>query len=158
MSRFRGPPVRPDARNGGSEDGSMQRIALATIVVPDYAEGIAFYVDRLDFALIENTDLGGGRRWVRVAPSAAGTTGAAEGATLLLAKADGPAQRARIGDQTGGRVAFFLETDDFARDHAAVLASGIVFTEEPRHEPYGTVAVWTDPFGNLWDLIEPKRP
>ena len=126
-----------------------QLIANITLVVSDYDEAIAFYVDALGFELLEDTQLSDMKRWVRVAPPGAETA-------LLLAKADGPEQAAAIGNQTGGRVGFFLHTDDFARDHAAMLSKGVKFQEEPRHEPYGTVAVFEDPFGNLWDLIEPK--
>lgn len=126
-----------------------QTIAIFTIVVPDYDDGIAFYVGKLGFELLEDTPRGPGKRWVRVAPAGAETA-------ILLAKADGPAQDAAIGHQTGGRVGFFLHTDDFARDYAAMKAAGVVFNEAPRHEPYGSVAVFQDPWGNLWDLIEPK--
>ncbi|MBO6639684.1 MAG: VOC family protein [Roseitalea sp.] len=128
-----------------------QRIALVALVVPDYDAAIAFYCGALGFDLLEDTDMGAGKRWVRVAPKAGG-------AALLVAKAHGPAQEAAIGNQTGGRVGFFLETDDFARDHAAFRNKGVVFTEEPRREAYGTVGVFRDPFGNLWDLIEPAGP
>ncbi|MEO1322891.1 MAG: VOC family protein [Pseudomonadota bacterium] len=126
-----------------------QTIASITLVVPDYDAAIAFYRDSLGFTLLEDTKLSDTKRWVRVAPPGAETA-------LLLAKADGQAQVAAIGNQTGGRVGFFLHTNDFARDHAAMLAKGVSFREEPRFEPYGTVAVFEDPFGNLWDLIEPK--
>jgi uncharacterized glyoxalase superfamily protein PhnB len=78
------------------------------------------------------------------------------GTRLVLARAEGPAQVAAIGNQAGGRVFLFLQTDDFARDHAAMLAAGVTFEEDPRHEPYGSVAVWRDPFGNRWDLIGPR--
>jgi catechol 2,3-dioxygenase-like lactoylglutathione lyase family enzyme len=128
----------------------MQRICAVTIVVPDYDAAIAFYVHALGFALLQDTDLGGGKRWVRVAPKGAETS-------LVLAKAATPAQSARIGDQTGGRVGFFLETDDFARDHAAMIAKGVRFLESPRDESYGLVAVFADPFGNTWDLLQPRR-
>lgn len=124
-------------------------IANITLVVADYDEAIVFYRDALGFDLLEDTDLGGGKRWVRVAPKGAETA-------LLLAQADGETQRASIGRQTGGRVGFFLHTDDFARDHAAMQASGVRFLEAPRHEPYGTVAVFEDLYGNRWDLLEPK--
>lgn len=124
-------------------------IANVTLLVPDYDAGIAFYVGQLGFELIEDTRLSETKRWVRVAPKGAETA-------LLLAQADGPAQEAATGNQTGGRVAFFLHTDDFERDHAAMLAKGVTFHEAPRYERYGTVAVFEDPFGNLWDLIEPK--
>lgn len=125
------------------------RIGLVSLVVRDYDHAIAFYRDRLGFALVEDTDLGGGKRWVVVAPPGGGTA-------LLLAKAEGAAQAARIGDQTGGRVGFFLMTDDFERDHAAFGAAGVRFLEAPRSEAYGTVAVFEDLYGNKWDLIEPK--
>jgi len=101
----------------------------------------------LGFDLIEDVSLGGGKRWVVMAPGNGG-------ASLLLAKADGAAQQARIGDQTGGRVFLFLDTDDFRRDHARMLAAGVAFRETPRAEAYGTVAVFEDLYGNLWDLIE----
>ena len=127
----------------------QQSIATVALVVADYDEAIAFYRDRLGFALIADTPLGAGKRWVLVAPPGGGVR-------LLLAKADGPEQTARIGDQTGGRVGFFLETDDFARDHAAFTARGVNFLEAPRHEAYGSVAVFEDLYGNKWDLIEPR--
>jgi catechol 2,3-dioxygenase-like lactoylglutathione lyase family enzyme len=126
-----------------------QTIASITLVVPDYDAAIAFYVGQLGFTLLEDTPLSDTRRWVRVAPPGTETA-------LLLVKADGPEQEAAIGHQTGGRVGFFLQTDDFARDHTSMLVKGVTFRESPRHEPYGTVAVFEDPFGNLWDLIEPK--
>ena len=122
-------------------------VSTVALVVPDYDAAIDFYVGRLGFALLSDIAQSATRRWVTVAPP--GSAGAA----LLLARADGPEQTAAIGNQTGGRVFLFLETDDFARDHAAMLAAGVAFEELPRHEPYGTVAVWRDPFGNRWDLI-----
>lgn len=125
-------------------------IASVALVVADYDEAIAFYVDVLGFSLIDDTPLGDGKRWVRVAPARTGTA-------LLLARADGPEQAAHIGDQTGGRVFLFLETDDFARDHALFSSRGVRFLEEPRFEAYGSVAVFKDIYGNRWDLIEPKR-
>ncbi|WP_156840293.1 VOC family protein [Novosphingobium aquimarinum] len=124
------------------------RLALTTLVVPDYDQAIAFYVGILGFELREDTRLTDEKRWVVVAPRQS------EGA-LLLARAANEAQRAAIGHQTGGRVAFFLETDDFARDHATWRDRGVRFVREPVREAYGTVAVFTDPWGNLWDLIEP---
>lgn len=124
-------------------------IAIFTIVVPDYDAGIDFYVNRLGFELLEDTPRGPTKRWVRVAPPGAETA-------ILLAKAEGPAQTAAIGNQTGGRVGFFLHTDDFERDYQAMKAKGVVFKEEPRHEVYGSVVVFQDPWGNLWDLFEPK--
>ena len=129
---------------------SEKRIATLALVIRDYDEAIAWYVEKLGFALAEDADLGGGKRWVTLSAGK-------DGARLLLARADGERQAARIGDQTGGRVFLFLETDDFARDHQAMLAKGVVFQEEPRREAYGTVAVFADLYGNLWDLIEPKR-
>ena len=126
------------------------RLALVTLVVPDYDEAIAFYTGALGFELRADTPLGDGKRWVVVAPA-----GATESA-LLLAVADGPAQLARIGDQTGGRVGFFLHTDDFAGDHARMRAAGVEFLESPREEPYGIVAVFRDPYGNRWDLLQPR--
>jgi len=128
-----------------------QMIATVSLLVPDYDAAIAFYTGVLGFALCEDTPLGGGRRWVTVAPKGAG----GRGCRLLLARAETPAQRAAIGRQTGGRVFLFLETDDFARDHAAFSAAGVHFREAPREEAYGRVAVFADPFGTLWDLIEP---
>lgn len=125
-----------------------QTLSAVTLLVPDYDAAIAFYVSILGFDLVEDTQLGEGKRWVLVSPSGGGTR-------LLLAKADGPEQQAAIGSQTGGRVSFFLQTDDFARDHAALSEAGVEFLESPRHEPYGSVAVFRDPFGNKWDLIEP---
>ena len=127
-----------------------RRLATVALVVRDYDEAVRWYVEKLGFALAEDIDLGGGKRWVTLDPGNGG-------ARLLLARAEGERQASRVGDQTGGRVFLFLETDDFARDHAAMLSNGISFKEEPRRESYGTVAVFTDLYGNLWDLIEPKR-
>jgi len=124
-----------------------RHIALTTLVVRDYDEAIAFYRDKAGFALIEDTPLGA-KRWVVMAP-------AAGGAAVLLARADSEAQAARIGDQTGGRVSFFLYTDDFARDHAAMIAKGVRFIRPPVREAYGVVAVWEDLYGNRWDLLQP---
>ena len=125
----------------------MQRLALLSLVVPDYDAGIAFFVDVMGFELLEDTDLGGGKRWVRVAPKGAETA-------FLLARAVGDKQVAAIGNQGGGRVWLFLQTDDFDRDHADMLAKGVHFEEQPRDEPYGRVAVFNDPFGNRWDLVQ----
>ena len=123
-----------------------------TVVVRDYDEALAFFVGRLGFAVIEDTPLGpAGKRWVVVSPASGVGTG------LLLARADGDDEAAAVGRQAGGRVAFFLETDDFARDHSVFVSRGVRFIEAPRHEPYGTVAVFEDLCGNPWDLIEPKR-
>jgi catechol 2,3-dioxygenase-like lactoylglutathione lyase family enzyme len=125
-----------------------QRLALTALLVRDYDAAIDFYVGKLGFELVEDTPQGD-KRWVVVRPRGSD-------AGLLLARAVG-AQTARIGDQAGGRVFLFLETDDFARDQARMLAAGVVFLEEPRHEPYGTVAVFADLYGNRWDLIQPVR-
>lgn len=130
--------------------GASRRVATVALVVADYDAAAAWYVEKLGFTLAEDVDLGGGNRWVVVASPDG------QGARLLLAKADGPEQISRIGDQTGGRVFLFLETDDFARDHAAMMAAGVEFREAPRHEAYGSVAVFADLYGNLWDLIEPR--
>lgn len=124
-----------------------QQISAIALVVPDYDAAIAFYVGILGFDLIDDTAQSETKRWVLVAPKGAQTR-------LLLAKADGPAQRAAIGQQTGGRVGFFLNTDDFDADYARYLAAGVHFEEEPRHEAYGSVVVFRDPFGNRWDLLE----
>jgi catechol 2,3-dioxygenase-like lactoylglutathione lyase family enzyme len=127
----------------------MPYVGLTTLVVRDYDEAIAFYVHRLGFDLVEDTALDdAGKRWVVVAPPGG------RGAALLLARAAGPEQETRIGDQTGGRVGWFLSTDDFRRDHARLLAAGVVFEEAPRHEAYGTVAVFRDLYGNRWDLLQ----
>jgi catechol 2,3-dioxygenase-like lactoylglutathione lyase family enzyme len=128
----------------------MPSVATVTLVVADYDAAIGFYRDQLGFTLHLDVPLGGGKRWVVVGPPGE------RGARLLLARAEGEAQRAAIGNQTGGRVAFFLETDDFARDHAAFVARGVRFLEAPRREPYGTVAVFEDLHGNRWDLLEPS--
>ncbi|WP_432138047.1 MULTISPECIES: VOC family protein [unclassified Streptomyces] len=125
----------------------MRRVALVTLVVDDYDEAIRFYTEALGFRLVEDAPRPDGSRWVVVA--------ADDGSALLLARAKGGTQRARIGDQTGGRVGFFLHTDDFARDHGRMLAAGVTFLEEPRHEPYGSVAVFQDLYGNRWDLLQP---
>ena len=126
-----------------------QTLAALSLLVPSYDEGLAFFVGALGFSLVEDTPLADGKRWVLVAPPGNG------GARILLAQAVGEAQRRAIGDQAGGRVFLFLHTDDFARDHRRFLAAGVEFLEEPRREPYGIVAVFRDPFGNRWDLIEP---
>lgn len=130
---------------------SGRKVATVSVVVADYDQAIAWYVEKLGFVLDQDVDLGGGKRWVTVEP------GGGQGARLLLAKADGVAQAASIGNQTGGRVFLFLETNDFARDHALMLEKGVEFREAPRHEAYGTVAVFADLCGNLWDLLEPKK-
>jgi catechol 2,3-dioxygenase-like lactoylglutathione lyase family enzyme len=126
----------------------VMQLAQVTLVVRDYDEAITFYVDAVGFELAADVDLGGGIRWVVVRPP-----GGAAG--LLLAQANDDTQRSRIGDQTGGRVGFFLHTDDFASTHTRMQAAGVSFLETPRAEPYGTVAVFEDPYGNKWDLIQP---
>ena len=125
-----------------------RRIAQVALVVRDYDEAVAWYARALGFVVLEDSDLGGGKRWVRIAPS----TDAAF--ALLLARAANERQLAAVGDQHGGRVGWFLHTDDFARDHAQMLARGVRFLEAPREEAYGTVAVFEDLYGNRWDLLE----
>lgn len=124
-------------------------IASFALVVPDYDEAIAYYTRVLGFELREDSPRENGKRWVLVAPHGA-TTG------ILLAKAADAVQSTRIGNQTGGRVGFFLHTDDFEHDFAAMKARGVRFAEAPRHEDYGTVAVFEDIYGNRWDLLQPK--
>ena len=126
-------------------------IALVTLVVTDYDEAIHFFTRALRFELRENTPMGDGKRWVVVAPR--GSTPAAAG--LLLARARDDAQFRAVGEQTGGRVAFFLHTDDFDGDLQHMQAQGVRFMEAPRQETYGRVVVFADLYGNLWDLIEP---
>ena len=126
-----------------------QRIAHIALVVRDYDEAISFYTEKLDFNLIEDTKLSEEKRWVLVAPP-----GSAE-CCLLLAKGVGDKQVSSIGNQTGGRVFLFLFTDDFSRDYENYMQKGIHFVRPPKKEEYGTVAVFEDLYGNLWDLIEP---
>ena len=126
-----------------------QSLNLVSLVVRDYDEAIAWFTGKLGFTLDQDVDQGN-KRWVVVAPRGG------SGARLLLARASDDDQKARIGDQTGGRVFLFLETDDFDRDHAAMISKGVRFLEEPRREPYGTVAVFEDLCGNKWDMIQPK--
>ncbi|AXI81040.1 VOC family protein [Peterkaempfera bronchialis] len=129
----------------------MSHLGLVAVVVRDYDEAIAFYVESLGFELVEDTRISEEKRWVVVAPP-----GARESA-VLLARAAGREQEARIGDQTGGRVGWFLNTEAFDRDYQRMRAAGVVFEEAPRHEPYGTVAVFRDLYGNRWDLIQLRR-
>jgi len=119
-----------------------------SLVVRDYDQAIRFYVDILGFELVEDTPLSETKRWVRVAPKGSSFS-------LLLAKADGEVQEQRIGDQAGGRVFLFLYTDDFHRDYESYTHKGVVFVRPPSKESYGTVAVFKDLYGNLWDLIQP---
>ena len=127
-----------------------QRLTSVALVVRDYDEAVAFFTECLRFAVVEDTPLGGGKRWVVVAPPGGG------GATLLLARAANADQAARVGDQAGGRVFLFLRTDDFWADHRHMAARGVRFAEGPREEPYGTVAVFLDLYGNRWDLVQPR--
>lgn len=129
-----------------------QQLGAVTFLVRDYDEAIAYFSGKLGFTLVEDTPLGGDKRWVKVAP------GGGAGASLLLAKAATPEQLAAVGRQGGGRVFLFLETDSFARDYRALRAAGVEFTEQPRHEAYGSVVVFRDLYGNKWDLVEPRRP
>jgi catechol 2,3-dioxygenase-like lactoylglutathione lyase family enzyme len=129
--------------------GVVRSIAAVVLVVADYDEAIAFFTQHLGFALVEDTSVAPGKRWVTVRPAGGGTA-------LVLARATTPEQAARVGDQTGGRVLLFLQTDDFWRDYAAFRERGVRFAEEPREEPYGTVAVFLDLYGNRWDLIQPR--
>jgi predicted enzyme related to lactoylglutathione lyase len=122
-----------------------RRVAFFSLLVPDYDEALAFFLP-LGFDLREDSDLGGGKRWVRIGLPGAGTE-------ILLARAVGEAQQAAVGHQGGGRVWLFLETEDFDRDLAAFTAAGVAFESPPRDEPYGRVAVFRDPWGNRWDLI-----
>jgi catechol 2,3-dioxygenase-like lactoylglutathione lyase family enzyme len=124
-------------------------LAAVTLVVRDYDEAIAWFTRALGFELVEDEPRGDGKRWVVVRPRDGGTA-------LLLARAATPEQVESVGRQAGGRVAFFLHTDDFARDHAHMLAHGVRFTEGPREESYGTVAVFFDLHGNRWDLVQPR--
>ena len=126
-----------------------QRIATVALIVGSYDEALSFYRDKLGFELVSDTPLGPGKRWVTVRPPGSDTV-------LLLAEATDVEQRSAVGRQGAGRVFLFLETDDFARDHAAFAARGVRFLEAPRHEPYGSVAVFEDLYGNRWDLIEPR--
>ena len=125
-------------------------IALITYLVRDYNEAISWFVKALDFKLFENTDMGGGKRWVVIGPDTN------SGARFLLAQATTPEQNAQIGKAAAGRVAFFLHTDDFTGDYSAMQNKGVIFTEKPRQEAYGTVAVFEDLYGNQWDLLQPK--
>ena len=128
-----------------------QQLAHIALVVDDYDDAIKFYTEKLYFTLMEDTILSETKRWVLLAPPGS------DGCQLLLAKAATDEQKSRVGNQTGGRVFLFLYTDDFWRDYRNMLDKEIVFVREPVTEPYGTVAVFRDLYGNLWDLIEPKK-
>ena len=126
-----------------------QHLGGVRLLVRDYDEAVAYFRDKLGFELVEDTDMGNGKRWVLMAPP-----GSRE-ARLLLARASRPQDAARVGDQAGGRVFLLLHTDDFRRDYEAYRARGVDFTEAPRHEAYGLVAVFEDLYGNRWDLVQP---
>ena len=126
----------------------QQKIGNIALLVADYDDAIAFYTTKLQFSLVVDTDLGGGKRWVEVAPPNS------SGSHLLLAKASNAQQQAAVGNQTGGRVFLFLHTNDFWRDYHAMQAKGVTFNEQPREESYGTVAVFQDLYGNMWDLLQ----
>jgi catechol 2,3-dioxygenase-like lactoylglutathione lyase family enzyme len=129
-----------------------QYIGSIALVVADYDMAIDWYTRVLGFTLVEDTDMGGGKRWVVVAPPGSTET------RLLLAKASTPEQASRVGDQTGGRVFLLLHTDDFWRDYQRMKTAGATFCEEPREEAYGTVVVFQDLYGNKWDLLQLKAP
>jgi catechol 2,3-dioxygenase-like lactoylglutathione lyase family enzyme len=125
-------------------------VAAFTILVPSYAEGLSFFRDGLGFLVVEDTALEGDKRWVVVAPAGG------PGAQIVLAVPSDDRQRARVGDQTGGRVGYFLHTQNFDEAYRTLTARGVRFLEQPRREAYGTVAVFADPWGGKWDLIEPN--
>ena len=129
----------------------QQHLAQIALVVRDYDEAIDYYTSKLQFELVEDTDMGKGKRWVLIAPPGG------QGCRLLLAKGKNEEQLQAVGNQSGGRVFLFLHTDDFARDYAYMQQQGVDFTEKPRYEAYGTVVVFRDLYGNLWDFIEPKN-
>ncbi len=126
----------------------QQQIGNIALVVENYDDAIAFYTQKLQFVLVEDTDLGGGKRWVQVSPPNS------TGTNLLLAQASTEEQAQAIGNQTGGRVFLFLQTNDFWRDYELMKSNGVVFLEEPREEQYGTVVVFQDLYGNKWDLLQ----
>jgi lactoylglutathione lyase len=125
-----------------------QRISNIALVVENYDDAIEFYTQKLNFELVENTDLGGGKRWVQISPPNA------EGTNILLAKASNEQQQQSIGNQAGGRVFLFLQTNDFWRDYEYMKSQGVEFTEQPRVEEYGTVVVFKDLYGTKWDLLQ----
>ena len=130
----------------------MQTLGHVALVVRDYDEALAFFTRTLNFKVVEDTRLSEDKRWVLIAPPGS------QGTSLLLAQAATPEQATRIGNQTGGRVFLFLHTDDFWRDFRTYQAKGVVFVREPSEQSYGTVAVFKDLYGNLWDLIQPRAP
>ena len=127
----------------------LRSLAAVTVLVPDYEEGLAFFSDILGFAILEDTPLSPAKRWIVVAPSQE------PGAALVLAVPSDERQRTRVGDQAGGRVGFFLRSDNFWGDYENLLERGVNFLEKPRREPYGLVAVFVDPWGGKWDLLQP---
>jgi lactoylglutathione lyase len=129
----------------------MQTLGHVAVVVREYDEAIAFYTSILGFRLLEDTDMGDGKRWVLVVPEGS------SGTSVLLAQAATAEQANRVGNQTGGRVFLFLYTDDFWRDYRALQSRNVAFVREAKEEPYGTVAVFRDLYGNLWDLIQRKK-
>ena len=128
---------------------TKQTISNVALLVDNYDEAIEFYTRKLQFELIENSDLGDGKRWVQIAPPNS------SGTNLLLAEASSAQQSESVGSQAGGRVFLFLQTDDFWRDYEAMKSNGVSFNETPRVEPYGIVAVFEDLYGNKWDLLQP---
>lgn len=128
----------------------MAHLGMITVVVDNYDEAIKYYTEALGFTLVEDTKMSETKRWVVVAPDIS------QGAALLLAEATTPEQKAAIGNQTGGRVMFFIYTDDFDRDYARMAEHNVAFTEEPRFEEFGKVVVFADKYGNKWDFIERK--
>jgi catechol 2,3-dioxygenase-like lactoylglutathione lyase family enzyme len=129
-----------------------QHLGAVALLVPSYEAGLSFYAGTLGFSVVEDTELGPEKRWVLVSPPGSGET------SILLARAASDEERKAIGTQAGGRVFLFLHTDDFWRDHQRYVNAGVEFLETPREEAYGTVAVFRDPFGNKWDLIERRGP
>jgi catechol 2,3-dioxygenase-like lactoylglutathione lyase family enzyme len=136
---------------GGAEKTMNQKLAHIALVVEDYDNAIKFYTEKLNFTLVEDSKLSETKRWVLVAPKGTGDC------KLLLAQAANKEQKSRIGNQTGGRVFLFLYTDNFRRDYNDYQSKGVEFVRKPVEESYGTVAVFKDLYGNLWDLIEPKN-
>ena len=130
----------------------LPAISAVTFLVREYDEAISYFTRDLGFTLVEDSPRGHGKRWVLVAPAGSG------GTALLLAKASTIEQENHVGNQTGGRVSFFLSTDDFSRDYALMKSRGVRFSEPPREEPYGTVVVFEDLYGNKWDLVQPADP
>ncbi|RKF20324.1 VOC family protein [Alginatibacterium sediminis] len=132
--------------------GTQQRIASVALVVDNYDDAIEFYTNKLKFELLEDTDLGAGKRWVLIAPQNS------SGSSILLAQAKNEVESQAVGNQTGGRVFLFLETDDFWTDYESMCERGVAFNEAPRVESYGTVVVFQDLYGNKWDLLQFNPP